>query len=109
MEKNKMINLLKFNKQYYQQIQDGKKTQTLRTKNKRLTENEIVKAIFPGTTNEIKIQILETGYKQFKYLDEEDAKREGYNTLEELKKDLMKIYPTLDFMTRLYYYRFKTI
>ena len=40
-----MINLLKFNKQYYQQIQDGKKTQTLRTKNKRLTENEIVSNI----------------------------------------------------------------
>jgi len=44
-----MINLLKFNKEYYNNIIDGIKTQTLRTSNKRLQVDEIVKAIFPGT------------------------------------------------------------
>ena len=44
-----MINLIKFNKKYYQSIIDGIKTQTLRTSNKRLLEDESVKAIFPGT------------------------------------------------------------
>lgn len=104
-----MINLLKFNKEYYQNIIKGVKTQTLRKNNKRLKENEIVKAIFPGTDHEIKIQITSTGYKQFKYLDKEDAENEGYNTVEELKKDLLKIYPILDDFDRLYYYKFKVV
>lgn len=104
-----MINLLKFNKEYYQPIHDGIKTQTIRKNNKRLNPDEIVKAIFPGTEKELQIQITETGYKQFKYLDEEDAKLEGYNNLEELKKDLMNIYPLIDGFDRIYYYRFKLV
>ena len=104
-----MINLLKFNKKYYQQILDGKKTQTLRNHNKRLKEDEIIKAIFPGTNLEIKLQITKTGYKQFKYLNDEDAQLEGYNTIKELKKDLLNIYPHTDLFDRFYYYRFKKI
>ena len=104
-----MINLLKFNKEYYQPIIDGVKTQTLRKNNKRLQVDEIVKAIFSGTTHELKIRITDNGYKQFKYLDDEDAEREGYETLEELKKDLKNIYPHLDNFDRLYYYRFEVI
>lgn len=104
-----MINLLKFNKEYYEPIKSGKKTQTLRKNNKRLQENEIVKAIFPGTDNEIKIKITDTGYKQFKYLNEEDAQKEGYDSLEQLKKDLIKIYPRLDNFDRLYYYQFEIL
>ena len=104
-----MINLLKFNKEYYEPILTGKKTQTLRKNNKRLQENEIVKAIFPGTDHEIKIKITDTGYKQFKYLNEEDASLEGYNNLSELKEALLEIYPLLDSMTRIYYYRFEIV
>lgn len=104
-----MINLIKFNKEYYQPIIDGKKTQTLRTSNKRLRVDEIVKAIFPGTDNELKIKITNVGYKQFKYLDEEDAHCEGYNSLKELQDDLRNIYPRLDAFDRLYYYRFKVV
>jgi len=104
-----MINLLKFNKEYYSAIINGEKTQTLRKNNKRLQEDEIVKAIFPGTDNECRIQITNTGYKQFKHLNDEDAELEGYNSLDELKKDLLKIYPRLDQFDRLYYYRFKVI
>ena len=104
-----MITLLKFNKKYYQDIINGVKTQTLREHNKRFNPGEKVKAIFPGTTNECLLEITSTGYKQFKYIDEEDAKREGYPTKEELKHDLQKIYPRIDNFTRLYYYRFKII
>lgn len=104
-----MINLLKFNKEYYEPIINGEKTQTLRNKNKRLQVNEIVKAIFSGTDNEIKIQITDNGYKQFKYLDEEDAKREGYESVEELKNTLLDIYPLMMWSDRLWYYRFKVV
>lgn len=106
---NNMISLIKFNKEYYQSIVDGIKTQTLRNKNKRLNEDEIVKAIFPGTDLEVILRITKTGYKQFKYLDEEDAELEGYNSLGELKKDLQEIYPSLDAFDRLYYYRFEVV
>ena len=41
-----MLNLIKFNKEYYQPISDGIKTQTIRKNNKRLNVDEIVKAIF---------------------------------------------------------------
>ena len=34
---------------------------------------------------------------------------EGYDSLDELKKDLLSIYPRLDNFDRLYYYRFKVV
>ena len=104
-----MINLLKFNKEYYKPILKGSKIQTLRKNNKKFKTDEKIKAIFPGTDKEILLQVTDTGYKQFKYLDEEDAKREGYDAVEELKSDLLDIYPLLDDMTRIYYIRFKVI
>ena len=104
-----MINLIKFNKEYYKPILTGKKTQTIRKNNKRISTLEIVKAIFPGTKLELKLKITGSGYKQFKYLDEEDAKREGYNTLKELHDELLKIYPRLDKFDRIYWYRFEVI
>lgn len=104
-----MINLLKFNKEYYQLIIDGVKTQTIRKSNKRLQVDEIVKAIFPGTDHECEIRITDTGYKQFKFINDEDAELEGYNNAEELKKALLNIYPRLDALTRIWYYRFEVV
>ena len=104
-----MINLLKFNKEYYQLIIDGIKTQTIRKNNKRLQKEEIVKAIFPGTDNEVKIRITDTGYKQFKFINDKDAELEGYANADELKKALLDIYPRLDGLTRIWYYRFEVV
>ena len=100
---------LKFDKKYYLPILNGDKTQTLRKNNKRLKEGEVVKAIFPGTRMECKIRITKTGYKQFKYIDKEDAKREGYHEISELKNSLLKYYPLMGRFDRLYYYRFKIL
>lgn len=104
-----MMKQIKFHKKYYPPIIAGEKTQTLRTHNKRLKEGEIIKAVFPGFDKDYTLQITGTGYKQFKYLNDEDAKLEGYNTVDELKKELLTIYPRLDDLTRLYYYRFKAL
>ena len=94
-----------------QLIKEGKKTQTLRLARKRLDveENEIVKAIFPGTDKELKLQITSKGYKQFKSVNETDVELEGYQTLKELREDLKKIYPLIDSHDRLYWYRFKVV
>lgn len=104
-----MYELFKFNKKYYNDIISGIKTQTIRKHNKKFKENQIVKAIFPGTEKECYIQITNTGYKQFKYIDDEDAKREGYKSANELKTELVNIYPLLDEMTRIYWIRFKVV
>lgn len=100
---------IKFNKEYYLLILTGEKTQTLRKNKKRIRPGETVRAIFPGTEMQCKLKITKIGYKQFKYINEEDAKLEGFETVEELKKTLMTIYPTLDPLMRLYYYRFKCL
>ena len=87
-------------------ILTGEKTQTIRKNKKRIRAGETVKGIFPGTPMEFRLKITKIGYKQFKYLNDDDAKREGFNTLDELKEELLKIYPTLDPLYRVYYYRF---
>ena len=104
-----MYELLKFNKKYYADIISGIKTQTIRKHNKKFKDDEIVKAIFPGTDKECFIKITRSGYKQFKYLNDDDAKREGYKSVTELKSELLDIYPLLDAMTRIYWIRFKVV
>lgn len=106
-----MIPIVKFKKEYYDKIVTGKKTQTLRMARKKLDvhEGETIKAIFPGTTKEALLHITKIGYKQFKSVDQEDAEREGYETLKELREDLKKIYPLLEQFDRLYYYQFELI
>ena len=104
-----MTKTIKFNKKYYLPILNQDKTQTLRKDNKRLREGEIVRAVFPGTGLTCKIRIIKTGYKQFKQLTEEDAKREGFNNIGELENEILRIYPRCDRFTRLYYYRFEVI
>lgn len=97
---------LKFNKEYYMPILTGEKTQTIRKNKKRVQPGEKIKAIFPGTPMECKLKITKIGYKQFKYLNEDDAKREGFKSVDELKEALLKIYPTLDPLYRIYWYQF---
>ena len=102
---------VKFHKKYYPLIRDGVKTQTLRLARKRLDlqEGDIVKAIFPGIIETLNIKILKIGYKQFKSIQPDDAVREGYNQLTDLKNELIKIYPTINKFDRLYYYQFQVV
>lgn len=102
---------IKFNKEYYPLIRDGVKTQTLRIARKRLDvqEGDIVTAVFPGLEDTLTIRILKIGYKQFKSLNLDDAVREGYDSLADLKNDLIKIYPLITRFDRLYYYQFMVV
>ena len=50
-----------------------------------------------------------TGDNNDTYLNDEDAKKEGYKSLKELKSELLDIYPTLDNLTRIYYIQFKVV
>ena len=103
------MKILKFDKKYYMPILAGEKTQTIRKNKKRVRPGEVVQAVFPGTNMECKLKILKMGYKQFKFIDENDAEREGFDSLEELQSELLRIYPRLDNLTRIYWYQFKCI
>jgi len=102
---------IKFNKKYYHLICDGVKTQTMRLARKRLDvrEGDIVHAVFPGLDEKVKIQIHKIGYKQFKSINLVDAEREGYDSITDLKNDLLKIYPLISKFDRLYYYIFEKV
>lgn len=104
-------NEIKFHKKYYKPIMDGVKTQTMRLARKRLdvSEGDIVTAIFPGRSETLMIRILKIGYKQAKNINREDALREGYHEISELKNDLFKFYPNMNSFDRLYYYIFERV
>ena len=69
----------------------------------------VIAATFPGTLNVIALCILKKGYKTFKNINDDDAKREGFNCADELKEELMCIYPHLEDYNRIYYYQFKPV
>lgn len=108
---NNQSNVVKFHKKYYLKMLNKDKTQTMRLARKRLDvkEGDVVTAVFPGWNQTLKIKILKIGYKQAKSINDEDAKREGFNTKKELLEDLQGFYPNMDKWDRLYYYRFKVL
>ena len=107
----KPVNKVKFHKKYYLAILNKDKTQTMRLARKRLDvrENDVVTAVFPGWDKTLKLRIKKIGYKQAKSIDDEDARREGFETKEELIEDLMGFYPNMNKFDRLYYYRFELL
>lgn len=102
---------VKFKKEYYPLIRDGVKTQTLRLARKRLDvhEGDVVAAVFPGLDDVVILKIINVGYKQFKSLTLDDAKREGFDSLADLKNELIKIYPIINKWDRFYYYQFEVV
>ena len=102
---------IKFKKEYYPLIREGIKTQTLRKPNSRLDVHvgDVVLAVFPGIYDVVKIKITMVGYKQFKSINGDDALLEGFDSIADLKNDLLKIYPELNDYNRLYYYRFEVV
>ena len=60
---------------------------------KNMKKGDFVVAVFPGLDESLLIKIMKVGYKQFKSLTLEDAKLEGFDSLADLKNELLKIYP----------------
>ena len=104
----RLMTAIKFKKEFYPLIRDGIKTQTLRIPKKRLDvkKDDFAVCVFEDSPERIYVTITEVGYKYWQSLNEEDAKREGFNSLDELENFLLKIYPDTPNWGRLYYYRF---
>ena len=107
-----MMKLLKFKQEYYTMIKEGVKTQTMRMPQKRLevSPGDSVIAIFPDG-EELLLKITNVGYKAFKSINDEDAEREGFETVDELKKVLLDIYHEFNIFdsSRFYYYQFECV
>ncbi len=100
---------IKFKKIFYKQIKNGIKTQTLRIPQKRLDlkKYDFATCIFEGCDEQIYVTITDVGYKDWRSLTVEDARREGFATVDDLKQCLRMLYPSIPSWGRLYYYRFK--
>lgn len=100
---------IKFKKEFYKLIKKGVKTQTLRIPAKRLDlkKYDFAVCVFEDCPEQIYVTITDVGYKLWKTLSEEDALREGFDSLHDLKQFLVEIYPDIHAWDRLYFYRFK--
>ena len=107
-----MTKIIRFKDEYYDPIVDGSKTQTMRLSSKRLNvvPGEHVVGVFPGH-NDLLLRITRCGYKYFKSINDDDAKREGFSNAEELKNVLESIYAEYNILdsNRFYYYQFEFI
>lgn len=84
---------IKLKKNMFEKLIDGTKHSTSRLGHREVTIGE--ELVIEMTENE-KIsytgKVTDVKYCKFSELTEEEAKTEGYNTLEELKSNLMNIY-----------------
>lgn len=105
-----MIPVIKFKDEYHNLIISGKKTQTMRMPQSRIDVDygDKVIATFKNRPD-LLLQIIDTGYKAFKSINDEDAKKEGFNSADELKQELLDIYSDyyVGDMSRFYFYRFE--
>ena len=103
---------IKFKDEYFQPIVEGVKTQTMRMPHKRIEikEDELAIAIFP-TKPSLNLKITKVGYKYFKSINDADAKREGFESADDLKQVLKEIYKDYQILdsSRFYFYRFEYI
>lgn len=99
---------IKFKKRFHPLIRDGIKTQTLRIPQKRLElkKDDFAVCVFEDSPERIYVTVTEVGYKYWQSLNDDDAEREGFESVDELKNFLLEIYPDVPSWGRLYYYRF---
>ena len=71
--------------------------------------NDCIPCVFHGLKDSMLLEITGSGYTDFGKLSDDDAYACGFNNVGELKKDLLGKYPTLDNVSRLYYYIFTVI
>ena len=105
-----MTKIIKFKDEYFDPIVNGFKTQTMRLPNKRIDVNpgEQVIGVFKNK-QDVLLKIRKTGYKYFKSINDYDAQLEGFDSADELKKELLEIYKDYHIIdnNRFYYYRFE--
>ena len=99
---------MRFNEAYVTNILMGKKTASIRSNVRGLMSDSII----PFTANGRRFamaRIKEIRPVRFQELSEEDAKRDGFETLQELKEGLGQFYKKLKPNSRLFAVRFEVV
>jgi len=73
-------------------VRCGNKTSTIRAGRKNIEEGLLV---LESAQTLLLVRITGVTYKRFRSLTNEEAKKDGYNSIDELKKELRSIYPAL--------------
>ena len=103
------MTVIKFKKEFFKPIKNGVKTQTLRRPSGRLdvVPGDFAACVFEDCPEKIFVTITDVGYKMWKTLNVEDARREGFESLHDLKMCLLQIYPNIQPWDRFYFYCFE--
>jgi ABC-type ATPase with predicted acetyltransferase domain len=107
-EKNHPLNIpiLKLKSEYFDLILQGKKSTTIRRFN---SSFNLGCSLLESEKNILPVYIKNIENKLFKELNSDDALRDGFSTLEDLKVTLLKIYNNLTDDSRITILHFKTI
>ena len=96
---------LKFDKKYYLPIFTGDKTQTIRKNNKGIKAGEIVTVVFNDCDETVEIYITNVIHTYIEYISDEVAQYDGFETAEQLKRKLVRIYG--DDLDSIWIYKFR--
>jgi len=76
----------------FEAVRCNKKTSTIRAGRKNIEEGLLV---LESPLTSLLVRITRVTYKRFKSLSDEDAKKDGFSNVDQLRKELLSIYPTL--------------
>jgi hypothetical protein len=106
-----MLPELKFNDKMMQALIDGKKTVTRRKESKDICGGLYVAAVCTTRPERIMMKCLDSYTQKISEMTEEDAKKDGFSTLEEFKAEIASIYGQeyLDSNPAMWVYEFNVI
>ena len=92
----------------YTRVKDGEITYVIRPASQRLNLKvyDWIPIFFKETRDNVMVEIEDINVTLFKNLKLNTALKCGFNSVNELKRDLVEHYPTLDNASRLYVYTF---
>jgi len=92
----------------YQRVKDGKITRIICPASQRLNLKvyDWIHILFKDTNDNVMVEIESIDFTLFKNLNLDIALKCGFNSVNDLKRDLVEKSPTLDNASRLYIYSF---
>ena len=92
----------------YPRVKDGHITRVVKPASNKLNLKvyDWIPIVFQGMDDNVMVEIEAIDFVMFKDLDNNTALKCGFNSVKDLKHDLVEHYPTLDNASRLYIYTF---
>ncbi|RIK76513.1 hypothetical protein DCC62_11315 [candidate division KSB1 bacterium] len=84
--------------EYLESIRNGRKKSTIRIGRRVVRGNKL---IFDSSNSMLQVAVKQVRYKKFSEFDEEDAHKDGFNSLVELREAVKAIYPDIKDSSRM--------